>query len=131
MSIERAAKVNIRGNMKRALAVRAANKKGLEEHENALKKQQEALADMWNDWHDCSRKSRSMREVADTLESYRATADGDLTVAFRFLRKAFSDERITDALEWFGLEAPTGFLVRNGRIEEVAEFYEAPARAEP
>lgn len=100
------------------------NQNAKDEYEKALKAQHDACSHMWSDWHATQAKSVEMDRVADTLKAYQQLAEGDAAVAFRFLRKAFSDSKIAEAVEWCGLELPAGFrLSRDGRsvFEDLVE----------
>ncbi len=115
--------------------VKARNERLTTEYEAALKAQQGALADMWSDWRECGVKASRMQKVAETFAMYERTADGDKNIAFRFLRKVFTNEEIIEATEWGLISIPDGFL-RMGmtdRIDDLAEttHAEAPARQQP
>jgi hypothetical protein len=110
-----------RDEFRQANEVKARNLTATEAYQKALTAQQEALSDMWNDWHRQQGKAHTLKRVVDTLESYTLTASGDRSVAFRFLRKAFSDDMILEAIEWFEFEVPQPFTVSHGRIEEFTD----------
>lgn len=103
-----------RNDFFRAKEVKARNERVTEAYQKAVKDQQEALSSMWNDWHAQQRKARELKRVVDTLESYTATAEGDRSVAFRFLRKVFTDDQIIAAVEWFEFPVPAPFVVHHG-----------------
>jgi hypothetical protein len=105
-----------------AIELKKRNDAAIDAHQKAITAQQEALSDMWRDWHRQQGKAHNLKRVVDTLESYTLTAGGDRSVAFRFLRKAFSDDVILEAVEWFEFEVPQPFMVSpHGRIEEFDE----------
>lgn len=111
-----------RDEFRQAHEVKARNEKASDAYQKALTAQQEALSDMWSDWHRQQGKAHNLKRVVDTLESYTLTASGDRSVAFRFLRKAFDDETILEAVEWFEFEVPQPFMVSpHGRIEEFTD----------
>lgn len=94
-----------RAAIEAANAAKAANEKARSEHAAALKKQTQALAGLWENWHRCVALAREMRLVVDTFDEYVRLA-GDESVALKFLRRAFSDESITEAFAWFGRAVP-------------------------
>lgn len=114
--------------LEKRAAVRAANDKREEEWTKEKAKEEEALKGMWTDWQRCRDLAVTHQRVADTLAGYVATADGDRAVAFRFLRKVFTDPKIAEAATWCGFTAPSPFFIHDGRIEEVHAAREVTAQ---
>ena len=108
-----------RSALEKRSAIRAANAKREEEWVKEKSKEDEALKGMWADWQRCRDLDTAHRRVSTTLDAYVATAGGDREVAFRFLRKAFTDPQIVAAAEWCGFTAPGPFYMRDDRIEEI------------
>jgi len=100
-------------------AIRAANDEREEEWVKEKSKEDDALKGMWADWQRCRGLDAAHRRVSTTLDAYVATAGGDREVAFRFLRKAFTDPQIVAAAEWCGFKAPAPFYMREDRIDEI------------
>lgn len=96
----------LRPTIEKAAAARSANERAEREHTEALKKQDEALLGLWQDWHDCKTKHSELAVVIDTLRDYEKTA-GDTATAAKFLLKVFSPFKIREAAEWFGIPDPT------------------------
>lgn len=108
-----------RGALSKLTAVREANRKKKEAFEAATKKEKEALAGLWEDWFRCCELAGRIAKVRETYDSYVGIAGGDQETAFKFLRKAFGDDEIIAAFEWFGLDAPGAFHIVRDRIEVV------------
>jgi hypothetical protein len=88
-----------------ASAIQAANKKSSEEYEKAVKKQDEALKGLWEDWAAQRQRDHQLRSVMATYEEYRRIAASQ-DVALRFLRKVHSVSQIEEAAAWCGVELP-------------------------
>lgn len=88
-------------------AVQAENRKRRDEHDKAMKAQNEALEGMWSDWYRCKREDGGHRKVVETFESYRKLADGDADMAARFLHKMFTRQAIEDAAEYCAVSIPS------------------------
>jgi len=122
----------VRADLEKQSAIRLANERRQKEYDEALTKQREALAGMFEDWTRCQELGQKHRKVASTFEAYTETAGGERDTAFRFLRKVFSDAEIVDASEWCGFKAPAPFYLHkasgrydSARIEEIHEVVEA------
>jgi hypothetical protein len=87
--------------VKRAAEISASNDKRREEHDKAVRAQEEALVGIWNDWRRCRERDANMRRIVKIYEEYVATA-GDATVAAKFLLKAFPRDQIEEASQWTG-----------------------------
>lgn len=111
-----------------AKGIKARNEKLTADYDAAVKAQQDALADMWSDWRECGLKASRMQKIAETFATYERTADGDKGVAFRFLRKVFTDEQLLAALEWGAIVVPRPFCAHGDRIDEIADAYPASDR---
>lgn len=83
-------------------AIRSENERRKRAHEEQTRKERDALAGLWSDWHVCRAKAVEMDRVLETLEDYKRIA-GDDEVARQFLHKAFAWETLVAADEWFGL----------------------------
>lgn len=108
-----------RTDLAKRSAIRVANAKREEDWNKEKQKEATALQGMWTDWQKCRDLDAAHRRVSTTLDAYVTTADGDREVAFRFLRKAFTDPQITAAAEWCGFTAPSPFFIHEDRIEEI------------
>lgn len=98
------------------------NEKAVADHEKATRAQNTATERMWNAWREASDQARQLQGVIDTFEKYKKIADGDETIAARFLGKAFSAPVLTSAAEWFGITLPPqAFGVEQRAVEDVAE----------
>jgi len=87
--------------VKRAAEISASNDKRREEHDKAVRAQEEALVDMWTDWRRCRDRDAAMRRIVKTYDEYVATA-GDGAIAAKFLLKAFPRDQIEEASQWTG-----------------------------
>lgn len=117
-----------RAELSKRSAIRAANDKREEEWVKEKQKEDDALKGMWTDWQACRLKAAAHRRIADTFEAYATTAGGDREVAFRFLRKVFTDSQVATAAEWCGFTAPGAFYFADGeRIEEFPQQAPEPA----
>lgn len=85
---------------------RAENEQRSVAYNDALEKQRNAVASLWDDWRECGRKAIVTQRVLTTLEQYRELAK-DEAAAMVFLRKAFSDDDVAVALSWDGPAADT------------------------
>jgi hypothetical protein len=94
--------VAIKGELQRASAVRAGNKRREEEFEKAKKANDEALKGLWEDWTRCRDYTETLRGVAETFVDYQRTA-GDDALASKFLRKVYDGEVIAEAAERYKL----------------------------
>lgn len=72
-------------------------------YEKALEVLSNETTTIWDDWRRCRSEADQHRRVRETFAQYVGLAGGDEVVAWRFLRKAFSEEQATAA----GLVAPT------------------------
>lgn len=91
----------------------AAYKSAKNAYDAELKQYQEDKAaaercceSLWDDYSEQREKLRQARQVADRWADYVATCDGDEKTAVRFLRKAFSGERIEAANDWCNAGIP-------------------------
>lgn len=111
-----------RKDIERVASVRQSNKAKREQFEKECKEQTKALEGLWEDWEKCKALEFQMRRVVATFDDYVKTA-GDEQTAARFLRKVFSDSKISEASEWCGVAIPAGVID--------AEFPEVEAKPEP
>jgi hypothetical protein len=88
-----------------AKAAEERNERALERHKAAVSKEREALQGMWADWRECCAKGRELQAIVDTFQRYKDLA-GDVDVAAKFLREAFSRDEIAEAATWFDLHIP-------------------------
>jgi hypothetical protein len=88
-----------------AQAAAEANEKAQRGYEEAVKKETEALAGMWSDWHTQRDEAAKNRRIVETFNEYLKLA-GDAPTASAFLHKAFGRQAIRDAAEWFGETIP-------------------------
>lgn len=88
--------------LKEARAAKEENEKRRRIHAEQTKATEDALSGLWEDWHSCCAKATSMARVAETFAKYTGLANGDLTVASKFLRMAFTVAEISAAEEWTG-----------------------------
>lgn len=93
--------------LERRAAVETENETRQRAHDDAMKKQAEALEGMWSDWYECQRKVAQMQRVVDTFNDYVRIAGGKRDVAGTFLVKVFSREEIAEAAAWMGVKIPT------------------------
>lgn len=113
--------------IEQAARARGANENAERERDEALRKQQAELGDMFKDWSACREAERDHRRVVETFRDYERIADGDRYVAARFLRKVFTIDQIRDAATWFEIEIPTEELPTVApepeRVEQAAEVF--------
>jgi hypothetical protein len=86
------------------------NKKAQEAFDKATAEVTKATADIWNDWYASKSMARDYQRVIDTMAEYTALTGGDMHMAATFLAKSFTEDRITDAFEWFGMIDPRKVL---------------------
>src|SRR5262249_43221715 len=96
-----------KSEMLRKAAVEKENRRRQREHDEAVKKQEEVLRGMWDDWYECQSKAARMQRVVDTFNEYVRIAGGARDVAGVFLLKVFSRGEIVEASEWTGIAIPT------------------------
>lgn len=89
-----------RAALKEAAAAKTENDRRRREHEEQTKKVEHALKGLWDDWHACVAKNGTMRRIVETFEEYKTITHGDLAIAARFLRKAFTIGLIREAEAW-------------------------------
>lgn len=80
------------------------NERLKKEYNEAIKSNEEACKDIWDDWFECRRAAETCKRVQATLTAYRQMTGGDDAVARKFLAKAFSEEDIEAAEKWFSPE---------------------------
>lgn len=102
------AKNAVRGELRKAAAIKASNEKASEEYTKATRAQESALEGLWEDWTRCREHAAKLRAVADTFADYKRTAGGDAMVAASFLAKVYPSELIVESAERFGFEANDG-----------------------
>lgn len=57
---------------------------------------------MRQDWYRCLNEASKLRQVIDTYEQYVVTANGDHSVASKFIVKAYPTPDVRKAFEWAG-----------------------------
>lgn len=82
------------------------NKKLRDEYDKAQTAYAEVLSKLTQDRYDCQALARKHKKITDTFEAYQRTANGDSGIAMKFLAKAFTDNDIAAAFEWFEMTAP-------------------------
>lgn len=92
--------------MLRRHAVQAENDRRQREHDETVRKQDEALRGVWSDWYECQEKAVRMRRVVETFDDYVRLTGGKRDVAGMFLLKAFARDMVVEAAEWAGIEIP-------------------------
>ena len=85
--------------------IKEANEKASKDYQSARKAIDEALAGLWEDWHEQTAMASRCREIEATREEYTKMCDGNVDLADEFLRKVYAEERIEEAAKWAG-EAP-------------------------
>lgn len=85
-----------------------ARKDRNEEATKAYEKAEEAItaetADLRKDWHRCQDLERQCRRVLSTWKAYQGMTNGDLSIAWTFLLKAFPGA--ADSFKWLGEPLP-------------------------
>jgi ribosomal protein L12E/L44/L45/RPP1/RPP2 len=76
------------------------------EFDKATKEAEKATSEVWDDWYSCHSMASGHRKIIDTMAEYTKLTGGDENLASTFLAKAFSEDRIREAFEWFGMEDP-------------------------
>lgn len=76
------------------------NREAMSAHEKALTAQREAGKDVWEDYYRCGELSRKYAKIAAVMKDYVTTCNGDVSMASKFLGKAFSASDISAAAEW-------------------------------
>lgn len=107
------------------LEIKAAeerNEREISKHGEALKKQQEALKGLWEDWHDCCEKDRALCSILTTFERYLRLCGDDRNVAAKFLREVHAIGEIDEASDWTGVDM---------RWVDVPEYRDVEERAQP
>lgn len=83
-----------------------ANRAAAAEYQKQVEAASKATSELWADWRSCQGQARRMERIRDTFADYAKLAEGDQTVAMKFLRKAFGDDEILQAFSWFDMELP-------------------------
>jgi hypothetical protein len=86
-------------------AAEERNARAVERHKEVVRKQEDALKGLWDDWHSCRERNGELQSIVDTFQRYKDLA-GDPDVAAKFLREAFSRDEIAEAATWFGIHIP-------------------------
>lgn len=93
----------LRADLERAKAAKSANEAESKRYQKECSDREEALKGMWSDWHECREQAATMERIKTTMAEYVELA-GDARKASAFLRKAFDETVILDAVEWCGFE---------------------------
>lgn len=88
--------------LKQAKAAKDANEKAEREYAKAATAMNGVTDGVWSDWHRLGEKRERFARIFETFDSYTKMADGDESVALRFLQKAFPAEDINEASDWLG-----------------------------
>ena len=72
-----------------------------EAYDKASKAVAKATGELWQDYWGCVALARRHKKVIDTLQDYIKMTNGDEEIARTFLEKAFSEQDIKEAEEWF------------------------------
>jgi hypothetical protein len=104
--------VNVKARLEKAAATKSANEKSQREYNDAIREVTKATQGVWEDWRNMRNTEAVNQRVIDTYREYVKTCDGNEKMAMTFLGKAFSEGKIVDAFEWFGMELE--------QVEEVA-----------
>jgi hypothetical protein len=96
---------NHTSTIERNAAIKAANEKLLAEYHEAVKKVNDAVSGVWDDWQKCRDKERQAAKIYATLDEYIRLCDGNRETALRFLGKLFSADEIAEAVAWRGDDA--------------------------
>jgi hypothetical protein len=83
------------------------NDKAKDEYNKAIKAVDDACDGIWEDFRDMQASDRSHRKVLEVWDQYVADCNGEEEIAFRFLQKAFVEDRIAEAFEWCERELPS------------------------
>lgn len=107
-SISLACEASVMANkaaMEQASAVRALNEQRKNEYVRQSREMEKVLSGVWDDWA-CQRDAQAAhKRVVETYDEYKRMA-GEETVAAAFLAKVFTEDKINDAFDWFGLPSP-------------------------
>lgn len=87
-------------------AAEEANEKSQREYQEAAKKMNAVLNQVWEDWHTMMSTDREHRKLAATFEEYKRMTGGDEELAAEFLRKIFSVTQILEANTWLKITIP-------------------------
>lgn len=77
-----------------------ANSKAREAYEKASSAMDKVIDAVWDDWSELQLKREKLQSIANTFDSYVATADGEKSVAAKFLLKAVPAPDVKKAAEW-------------------------------
>lgn len=79
-----------------------ANRRAREEHDKAVRAEQESLVALWSDWRSCREKEARADRVLGTFTEYVQLCKDDREMARTFLAKAYTREQILEAKAWWG-----------------------------
>lgn len=96
--------VNVKAELEKAAAAKKANADAMTKYNADSKAVDDAVKGVWDDWQACRGKARDAGKVKTTLAEYLGLCDGNRETAEKFLAKAFDEDRIAEAKEWFGSE---------------------------
>jgi hypothetical protein len=99
-----AAMSNAASILKRNTATEEANQKLSREYRTAVEATEKATQGIWTDWYECRDKQATLKRVTDTFAEYTELCNGDKAMAHTFLLKAFKEEQVKAAFEWFEIE---------------------------
>jgi len=77
------------------------NEKVQREYAEAMKKVDDVLGGVWEDWHDQRATAEKYAKVKATLEEYKRLTEGDERLATTFLLKVYTSGEVKAAEEWF------------------------------
>ena len=92
---------NVKSRIEKSKSAKSANDKKLDDYSKALKTVTSATEGVWEDWRNLRQQTYDMRKVIVTFDEYIRICDGDRDKAKTFLLKAFSEESVGKAFEWF------------------------------
>lgn len=72
----------------------------------AVKKQDDILSGVWDDWHESRNLESSHARLIATWEKYVENCKGQEDIAATFLQKVYPNPAIEAAFEWFGKSSP-------------------------
>ena len=91
----------LREKLARIKEAKEHNSKEETRFQSEQKKANEVTSRIWDDYYSCQRLGQQYMGVMSTFDQYKAMTDGNRVTAFRFLQKAFTEEDIRGAFEWF------------------------------
>lgn len=103
---DHASVLTVKSQLEKREQIKKKNDAAVSAHNAAAKKVSEATKGVWEDWYELGEKKNKATRVIETYAEYTTLCAGNESQAYAFLQKAYDNDEIREAFEWFGKERP-------------------------